>query len=448
MPFGLKNPFKRQKKNEKPIEDDDFESEEEEDYLPLPDEEEEEERNPVRPLKPEPPRGTVINPAIIIAGVIGLVAMITYVFVIGISDPDPETEKAKTEEESRQTSAPARGVLPDEVKSLPGSYSLTEKKDPKSSTKTKEPTSLYTRPEQLYIPNTTPRTTVQPYTNPMQNPYLYQLAGQQNISPAEREAQNALKSPIRFMIQAGAQAVANLVSTEPTNGSAQAAAANPLTSMSSQESFLEKNSGQSTTFYLNSRIQQPISQFEVKAGTLIPGIMISGINSELPGQVSAQVRENVYDTVTGDYLLIPASTKMIGSYDSNTEYGQDRLLVVWKRLIFPNGSSLDLEGMIGSDTSGYSGFHDKKNDHIPRILNGVLLGSLLTAGATIATGGVNTTNPSYSQLVGQGVAENVMQSSSKITERNLNVKPTLEIRPGYLFNIFVNKDMVLAPYGE
>lgn len=446
MPFGLKNPFKRQKKKEKPLEDDEFESEE--DYFPLPDEEEPEEPNPIRPLKPEPPRGTVINPAIIIAGVIGLVAMITYVFVVGISDPDPETEKVKTEEESRQVNAPSRATLPDEVKSLPGSYSLAEKKDTKSATKTKETTSLYTRPEQLYIPNTTPRTTVQPYTNPIQNPYLYQLAGQQNISPAERDAQNALKSPIRFAIQAGAQAAASLVSSESTNGIAQAAAAAPLTPMSSQDSFLEKNSGQSSTFYLNSRIQQPISQFEVKAGTLIPGIMISGINSELPGQVSAQVRENVYDTVTGDYLLIPASTKMIGSYDSNTEYGQDRLLVVWKRLIFPNGSSLDLEGMIGSDTSGYSGFHDKKNDHIPRLLNGVLLGSLLTAGATMATGGVNTMNPSYSQLVGQGVAENVIQASSQITERNLNVKPTLEIRPGYLFNIFVNKDMVLAPYGE
>lgn len=202
--------------------------------------------------------------------------------------------------------------------------------------------------------------------------------------------------------------------------------------------------------YLLAALQHPVSRYEVKAGTIIPSVLITGLNSDLPGQIVAQVRENVYDTVTGRFLLIPQGTRLVGEYDSKVAYGQERALIVWSRLIMPNGNSISLEGMPGVDMSGYAGLKDRVNNHYGKLLAGVVLGSVIGAGAQVATGGQGSPNTpaSFSQLAVSGAAQNINQAGQQITQKNLNLQPTIEIRPGMKLNVFVTKDMVLKPYSR
>jgi len=200
--------------------------------------------------------------------------------------------------------------------------------------------------------------------------------------------------------------------------------------------------------YLLATLQRPLSRFEIKAGTIIPGLTITGINSDLPGQITAQVRENVYDTVTGRYLLIPQGTRLVGDYDSKVTYAQDRALIVWSRLIMPNGNSISLEGMPGVDMSGYAGLKDRVNNHYAKMVTGVVLGSVIGAGAQVATGGQGSANTStsFSQLAVSGAAQNMNNAGQQITSKNLGIQPTITIRPGWKLNVFVTKDMILRPY--
>jgi type IV secretion system protein VirB10 len=202
--------------------------------------------------------------------------------------------------------------------------------------------------------------------------------------------------------------------------------------------------------YLLAALQHPISRYELKAGTIIPSLLITGLNSDLPGQIVAQVRENVYDTVTGRFLLIPQGTRLVGEYDSKISYGQERALIVWSRLIMPNGNSISLEGMPGVDLSGYAGLKDRVNNHYGKLLTGVVLGSVIGAGAQVATGGQGSPNTpaSFGQLAVSGAAQNINQAGQQITQKNLNLQPTIEIRPGMKLNVFVTKDMVLKPYSR
>lgn len=202
--------------------------------------------------------------------------------------------------------------------------------------------------------------------------------------------------------------------------------------------------------YLLAAMQHPVSRYEVKAGTIIPSVLITGLNSDLPGQIVAQVRENVYDTVTGRFLLIPQGTRLVGEYDSKIAYGQERALIVWSRLIMPNGHSISLEGMPGVDMSGYAGLKDRVNNHYAKLLTGVILGSVIGAGAQVATGGQGSPNnpASFGQLAVSGAAQNINQAGQQITQKNLNLQPTIEVRPGMKLNVFVTRDMILKPYSR
>ena len=198
---------------------------------------------------------------------------------------------------------------------------------------------------------------------------------------------------------------------------------------------------------LNQKLLSPSSRYQLMAGTVIPGLLLTALNSDLPGQILGQVSQNVFDTVSGNHLLLPQGTKVIGEYDSRIVYGQERVLIVWTRLILPNGKSISLEGMPGVDLSGSAGLADKVNNHWGRIITGVVLSSLLGAGAQIAQGRTyNTFDPSYGELAAQGFAQNMNQVGQQITRKDLNIQPTIEIRAGYRFNILVNKDMTLEPY--
>lgn len=235
------------------------------------------------------------------------------------------------------------------------------------------------------------------------------------------------------------------VSAEPLVDSAEVL--NPRDEASRQDEkqqFLERR--RDPNFVHAHRLERPRSPYTLMAGTIIPGVLISGINSDLPGQIVGQVSENVYDTASGRYLLVPQGAKVIGQYDSRVVYGQDRVLVVWTRIGFPDGSAVSLDGMPGMDVSGYAGLSDKVNHHFLRLLTGVVLGSVIGAGAQVAQGDTGTLNPSFPQLALQGAAQNINQAGQRITEKNLSIQPTIEVRPGHRFSVFVTKDVVLPPF--
>lgn len=192
--------------------------------------------------------------------------------------------------------------------------------------------------------------------------------------------------------------------------------------------------------------------YELKTGAVIPGVMLTGVNSDLPGNMIAQVSQNVFDSATGLHLLIPQGTKIYGVYDSRVVYGQERVLIAWNRLIFPDGSSLTLGAMPGADMSGMAGLNDDVNNHYLRIFGSALMMSLVSGGMAYAMDGVNTGTSTDNGTTMQdemtsALAAQLGQTTTTLLQKNLSIKPTLEIRPGYLFNIVVTKDMVFRePY--
>ena len=204
--------------------------------------------------------------------------------------------------------------------------------------------------------------------------------------------------------------------------------------------------------WLSPHTREPGRPCEIKTGTVIPGIMVSGINSDLPGSLIAQVSQNVYDTATGHHLLIPQGSKLYGTYDSRVVYGQSRVLVAWNRLNFPDGSAVTLGAMPGTDISGYAGYEDQVNNHYLRIFGSSLLMSMITGGTSYAMDSTsNSSNDSNRTTVqdsmAAALAAQMGQSTMSLLQKNLNIKPTLEIRPGYQFNVIVTKDVVFQePY--
>ena len=177
--------------------------------------------------------------------------------------------------------------------------------------------------------------------------------------------------------------------------------------------------------------------------------MISGINSDLPGQIMAQVSQNVFDTVSGRKLLIPQGTRLVGSYDSFVAIGQERALVAWRRLIFPDGKSLELLNMGGADQGGYAGFNDQVNNHYTKIFGSAMLLSLVGAGYQLSQPQPRVGEAlSSREIVAAQMGQQLSQVSSEMMRRNMQIQPTIEIRPGYRFNVMVNHDMILEPYGE
>ena len=187
--------------------------------------------------------------------------------------------------------------------------------------------------------------------------------------------------------------------------------------------------------------------FEIKTGTVIPGIMISGINSDLPGHLIAQVAQSVYDTATGQHLIVPQGAKLFGRYDSRVVYGQERVLIAWNRLVFPDGSAVTLGAMPGADMEGYAGFHDQVDNHYLRIFGSALLMSMITGGSSYAMDSVSNSDQDNNKTTVQdamasALAAQMGQTTMTLLQKNLNIKPTLEIRPGYQFNVIVTKDVV------
>lgn len=191
------------------------------------------------------------------------------------------------------------------------------------------------------------------------------------------------------------------------------------------------------------RLTNPPSPYVVQAGAVIPAALITGIRSDVPGQVTAQVTENVYDSPTGKYVVIPQGSKLIGTYDSQISFGQDRVLLVWTRLIMPSGRSIVLERQPGADTQGFAGFEDEVDYHWGRLFAAAALSTLLGVGSEL--GATNNDN-AIVQALRQGSSNSLNQTGQQVVGRNLNVQPTITIRPGFPVRVIVNRDLVLAPY--
>ncbi|MCI7224326.1 MAG: TrbI/VirB10 family protein [Fusobacterium gastrosuis] len=210
----------------------------------------------------------------------------------------------------------------------------------------------------------------------------------------------------------------------------------------------EKDNSKISSTYNKHSLESPKSNYELKAGNFIPAILLSGVDSQIEGNMIGFVRENVYDSVNGKHLLIPKGTKIIGAYNSGVSFGQDRLLIVWQRLIFPNGKSLMLDNFLGVDLSAYAGVKGKVNNHNLELFKSVILSSFLSGATTLVERGKDSKTQNIENAFALGAGERILDIGSALTERILNVKPTITIKAGTRLNVMVNADLILEPYKD
>jgi type IV secretion system protein VirB10 len=196
--------------------------------------------------------------------------------------------------------------------------------------------------------------------------------------------------------------------------------------------------------YLPNGVAPQQSRFELKRGSVIPATLITGINSDLPGRITAQVSQNVYDSATGHFMLVPQGTKLFGRYDSKVSFGQNRALVVWTDIIFPNGATLQIGGMAGTDSEGYGGFKDTVDNHYLRTFGSAALVALIGTGIDMSMPQSSTlaTQDTASDAARRNFAETFGRVAEQTISKNLNVQPTIRIRPGYRFNVLVDQDVI------
>ncbi len=231
----------------------------------------------------------------------------------------------------------------------------------------------------------------------------------------------------------------------PTHAPMSDALTQPPTDQERKRAFLDQRQVQDS--HLNAPYLRPRSEYELQAGTVIPAALLTGINTDLPGDVIATVTRPVYDSRTGKHLLIPQGAKLYGTYDSEIANGQNRALLVWHRLLMPNGRSIKLDGMKGTDAAGYAGVADKVDYHADKLTAGIGLSSVIAYAGNLARGGRSGDNDAR-DVVGDTVAQEASRIGSKIIDRQLDVQPTITVRPGWPVRVLVDKDILLAPYHE
>jgi len=213
--------------------------------------------------------------------------------------------------------------------------------------------------------------------------------------------------------------------------------------------FLQKKENPGDIYNVHPLIK-PVSPYEIQAGAIIPAVIITAINTSLPGMVVAQVTQNVYDTVTGKNLLIPKGSKIIGKYDSRVAYGQTRVLIAFNRVIMPNGNSIQLNNFNGSDMGGTAGFDGNVNNHWMRILGAATISTLLSVGTGVASTDTYYNNnnyyPSPMQNALSSAGSDIASTGQQLTSRAMNIQPTITVPAGFEFSVMVNKDMVLESY--
>jgi type IV secretory pathway VirB10-like protein len=436
----------------------------------LPDEE------PVGIIKPNvsltkapAPKGTSYNKNTIAIALCVLLLAFGTVIVISMSFGRKKTGNSQTAQGDQQSAmSQAQDLTPAEIGKIPGSYARASNGN--GSVFTNQPGIQDQSQRQnpgFQNQSNSGKNSNDSYSVPTPPPLQPVQTNQASVSgdgsdSGQQELLAARKSPIRFGNDSTQASAGNQKKPENgvtsdlnalagqllnQNGNTLAVQTQPENDQNLQEekrNFSAQNSSKQS--YATSALTAPLSPYEIKAGSIVPVVLITGLNSDLPGNIIAQVRENVYDTVSGKYLLIPQGTKVIGVYDSKVAYAQSRALVNWSRMIFPDGHSLDLQNLSGIDQSGYTGLKDKVNNHTGKLITGIFLTSVLGATVEMAQGSNSSTNPTYDELAAQGASQALQQAGNKIVQKDLDVQPTLEIRPGFLFNLFVDKDFILQPY--
>jgi type IV secretion system protein TrbI len=211
---------------------------------------------------------------------------------------------------------------------------------------------------------------------------------------------------------------------------------------------LSTYAGQKDRWKLNNRVEKPASKYVLQTGWLIPALMLSGMESQLPGFVSAQVSQDVYDSPSGKYLLIPQGTRLFGEYSNAISYGQSRLFVTWQRLIFPDGRTMDISAMPGADGQGESGFNDQTDNRFIRLFGSALLMSAISGATALSQPQQTFSNaPNLESTLSAALGQQLGAATSSLLEKNLSIPPTLKIRQGYAFSVVVVKDLVFdRPY--
>ncbi|MGL4863236.1 MAG: TrbI/VirB10 family protein [Cetobacterium sp.] len=199
-------------------------------------------------------------------------------------------------------------------------------------------------------------------------------------------------------------------------------------------------------FVLTKTLTPSLSRYEVKTGSIIPVTMWAKVNSDNPGSILAITRETVYDSLTGTIKLIPMGTKLYGQYSSEVAFGQERVQIVFNRMTLPNGKSINLGSMIGSDLEGQSGLKDKVDTHMTKVVASVVMSAILGAGTAITTDNNSNNDNDWRYAAGQGAGEQMINVGNKYAEKVLNVQPTLTIRSGFRANIIIDKDIILESY--
>ncbi|NNM77853.1 TrbI/VirB10 family protein [Sphingomonas sp. ID1715] len=244
--------------------------------------------------------------------------------------------------------------------------------------------------------------------------------------------------------RAGAPATTPAVVPPPTPNLASLGLAPPPATPSAQDrqnAFL--NAAPDRRTVAPDRVVAPPSPNVLQAGAVISAALITGIRSDLPGQITAQVTENIYDSPTGRILLVPQGTRVVGQYDNSVQFGQSRVLLVWNRLIFPNGRSIVLERQPGADSQGFAGLQDGVDYHWWDLAKAAGLSTLLNVGAELAVDDQDR----LLRAIRNGGQDTINDAGQQIVRRQLNVAPTLTIRPGFPVRVIVTRDLVLEPYG-
>jgi len=199
----------------------------------------------------------------------------------------------------------------------------------------------------------------------------------------------------------------------------------------------------STNVYNEYGVQDAVSPYQVMAGTLIPASLVTGINSDLPGTIVAQVTQPVYDTVTGQYLLIPQGSRLIGRYQSEVSFGQDRALVTWDRIIFPDGSSIVISAP-GADTQGYAGLSDHTDHHWDRVFAAAGLATILGIGAELGSDG----DGDIERAIRRGTTDTINEAGQRVIDKQLGIQPTIRVRPGWPVRVVVTRDLILRAHPQ
>jgi type IV secretion system protein VirB10 len=362
---------------------------------------------PATSIRAAPPKPRRLSRKTLMAGALVLGGLIAFALINGMSERPHRAANDPDAQPTLQTVNP-----PESIRERPANYDLTQLQPPAEGH------------DYLWGDHPPPNA-----VNAASAPAPASYAPPSSPSPLETEAESARTSSILFGRNSGGAA-----RTAGDGGGA--ATTGPHGSFVNAQAL--RDDGALDATYL-----PPRSPYTVQSGSTISAALITALNSDQPGRVIAQVSENVFDSVTGGQLLIPQGARLIGTYDADTSYGEQRLLIVWNRLIMPNGWSIALRGMPGTDATGASGLHGDVDAHLGRIA----VASLISGALGVAANESQDDNSSqFAQSVGDAAAQQAAQTGSRIVDRELNVRPTLRVRAGARVRVLISQDLILRPY--